>query len=449
MAYLRLKRLKIEKYRGVAPNTELVFNDGMNVLLGRNGTGKTTLLQLIAIVTRSAFGALVGEEFSFEYDVSFDQLGFRVSLSNRAIESAPKRSLIGWRFAEGSRADWAFAVSLILPDRTLVPILQGTPTGVSTPLAEHGGRSIAVRDPLRDVSPVEQAVDLLLELSERFDKERDDRRREAMHGLVQFALSVWKHQASLRQQGGRFDEGLGTFGGIVGNPAYLSVDDPDRAVMFYSLDGKRASGYFTPDVVELAAVRHMDAAQPGDLVIPHEELPFLQRTIALLGGTEAKLILKLEREQASGDAEKTTATFSDFEFLLTMDDGTVLRHDWLSFGQKRLLSFLYYVATNPDIIIADELVNGLHHEWIQACFEEIKDRQCFLTSQNPLLLDYLEFDSVESVKRTFILCDRKKNGRRAQLLWGNMEDDSATGFFRAYKAGVQHVSEILRTKGLW
>jgi recombinational DNA repair ATPase RecF len=46
MANLRLRRLKIEKFRNVVPGTELVFGDGMNVLLGRNGTGKTTLLQL-------------------------------------------------------------------------------------------------------------------------------------------------------------------------------------------------------------------------------------------------------------------------------------------------------------------------------------------------------------------------------------------------------------------
>ena len=159
------------------------------------------------------------------------------------------------------------------------------------------------------------------------------------------------------------------------------------------------------------------------------------------------MTLSLEKEEAT--ERGGTTMYSDFEFQLTMDDGTVLRHDWLSYGQKRLLSFLYYAAANPDIIIADELVNGLHHEWIDACLEEVKDRQCFLTSQNPLLLDYLSFDSVESVKRSFILCDRKKNGKRAQLVWGNMPEDAATSFFRAYKAGVQHVSEILRTKGLW
>src|SRR5678810_540074 len=43
----RLTRLKINRFRNVTPGTELRFDDGINVLLGRNGTGKTTLLELI------------------------------------------------------------------------------------------------------------------------------------------------------------------------------------------------------------------------------------------------------------------------------------------------------------------------------------------------------------------------------------------------------------------
>jgi recombinational DNA repair ATPase RecF len=44
---VKLKRLKIGKYRNVKPGTELRFRDSLNVLLGRNGTGKTTLLNLM------------------------------------------------------------------------------------------------------------------------------------------------------------------------------------------------------------------------------------------------------------------------------------------------------------------------------------------------------------------------------------------------------------------
>jgi len=85
-------------------------------------------------------------------------------------------------------------------------------------------------------------------------------------------------------------------------------------------------------------------------------------------------------------------------------DGGFITQDRLSYGQKRLLMFYYYLASNPDIVIADELVNGLHHQWIRAAIEEIGERQAFLTSQNPLLLDYLPFSSAEHVRKSFMLC---------------------------------------------
>ena len=101
------------------------------------------------------------------------------------------------------------------------------------------------------------------------------------------------------------------------------------------------------------------------------------------------------------------------------------------------------------MLIADELVNGLHHEWISACLDEIGERQAFLTSQNPLLLDFLRFDSVEQVRRTFILCERASNDVGTQLIWRNLTEDEAESFFLAYQTGIQRVSDILLTKGLW
>jgi hypothetical protein len=118
-------------------------------------------------------------------------------------------------------------------------------------------------------------------------------------------------------------------------------------------------------------------------------------------------------------------------------------------AQKRLLSFLYYSACNPDIVIADELVNGLHYEWIEACLEEIQDRQSFLTSQNPILLDMLPIESAEDVRRSFILCSNEVHDGCGQMVWKTMSEQRAEGFFRAYETQALQVSEILRTNDLW
>jgi hypothetical protein len=49
-------------------------------------------------------------------------------------------------------------------------------------------------------------------------------------------------------------------------------------------------------------------------------------------------------------------------------------------------------------------VNGLHHRRIATSIEAIGQRQAFLTSQNPLLLDYIPIASADEVRRSFVLC---------------------------------------------
>jgi len=141
--------------------------------------------------------------------------------------------------------------------------------------------------------------------------------------------------------------------------------------------------------------------------------------------------------------------FGNIRFDLTRRDRSVINHTVLSYGQKRLLSFYYYLACNLACVVADELVNGMHHEWIEACLEDLGERQTFLTSQNPLLLDYLGFGSAEEVRSSFVLCRSELRGDREILHWENMSSEDAEGFFSAYQVGIQHVSEILRTRGLW
>lgn len=141
---------------------------------------------------------------------------------------------------------------------------------------------------------------------------------------------------------------------------------------------------------------------------------------------------------------------SDFEMISS--NGYEKRdHTILSYGQKRLISFAYYSACHPYIIIADELVNGMHHKWIADCMDLIKDRQSFLTSQNPLLLDHLTFNSVEDVQKTFILCQNVEGegDERDEMRWGTMDTSEAERFFGSHEVNILHISEILKGQGLW
>ena len=176
-----------------------------------------------------------------------------------------------------------------------------------------------------------------------------------------------------------------------------------------------------------------------------KELEFLTQTTAALGVKEIQCMMKLIRRERVNEKGDIRSAFGNPSFWITTHRDATFTHDQLSYGEKRLLTFMYHASANPEILVADELVNGLHHGWIQACLDAIQG-QAFLTSQNPLLLDYLPFSSAEEVQRRFILCDRDEHGA---WIWRNMDEDAAGAFFRAYKVGIQHVSEILETKGLW
>jgi AAA domain, putative AbiEii toxin, Type IV TA system len=401
----------------------------------------------------------VEEEFAIEYDLSLFDIQFRVLFANRPPRASQARTLRKKRGApEVTQTAWAFRVGFLVEGGRDAVLMASSPKGVKIHPSLGLTEPTPVRDPLRDASPMHQAIDVLGTLAEEsINKVSDDTPMNEVasaEALVEFYSKAVRFQHHVAQHGGRFDEGLGTFGGIVSDVASLSVEDARNAMLLYYKadpneedDEDRVGTHFMPGDVASAALQHIKTSGVADVTLPEAELPFLRRALDLIGGKEAKMILKLQKESSPEDGGD--ATFGDFEFLITMEDGSVFRHDYLSYGQKRLLSFLYYAAANPDIIIADELVNGLHHEWIDACLDEVKDRQCFLTSQNPLLLDYLSFDSAEEVQRTFLLCDRRREGKRTQLVWQHMDSESADSFFRAYRAGVQHVSEILRTKGLW
>jgi energy-coupling factor transporter ATP-binding protein EcfA2 len=83
MSTVKLKRLKINQYRNVRPGTELHFDDGVNLVLGQNAAGKTTLLSLLSAVSRSAFEELSHEEFDLEYELICGLFSIVAQVSHR------------------------------------------------------------------------------------------------------------------------------------------------------------------------------------------------------------------------------------------------------------------------------------------------------------------------------------------------------------------------------
>src|SRR5579862_4800216 len=83
-----LRWLKVHRFRHVAP-CELHFSPTYNVLLGLNGTGKTTLLELISAALRFNFAKMKKEAFFVEYELGFEEGTFRASIRNEAWAGRP------------------------------------------------------------------------------------------------------------------------------------------------------------------------------------------------------------------------------------------------------------------------------------------------------------------------------------------------------------------------
>jgi hypothetical protein len=180
------------------------------------------------------------------------------------------------------------------------------------------------------------------------------------------------------------------------------------------------------------------------------ELGFLASAVRIMGFASGQahidVLARRFRSETLDDVEFGNLTF---RFQFEEDGVDMISHDRLSYGQKRLLTFFCYLDMCPDVVIADELVNGLHHAWITAAVAAMGARQAFLTSQNPLLLDYIPITSAEEVRRTFVLCRGEPRKGRPGWIWENMTEEDARELFSAYEVGVEHVSEILQSRGLW
>lgn len=411
LVMLKLKRLRVERFRSLARGAELSFSDGINVVLGQNGTGKTTLLELISMVVCSDFSSLTNEEFAFEYELSSPE-GENIIVTVQNERTGEVQVDLGARDI--------FRIS--------AEILGG---------ADH--RRLFYYDPERGVSVGDEPPQ-----SSAHSLGPEDR-GFLVSSLVKLPNLFQRFGPSLiaATNTPRFDESLDLFRRITGtgDPIGNLTVAPDRLFSnpFVSSLAPRSL------VQRLQRLLFSEAPHKADYSFSDGELDFLAVLKDMMGFNTSELRVDVTKPSVGSDAQ-----IGNLLFRFRWSDGTFITHERLSYGQKRLLTFFYYLASNEDTVIADELVNGLHHRWITASIAAIEQRQAFLTSQNPLLLDYIPITSVEEVRRSFVLCRAEPRvGGRPGWIWENMSEENAAELFSAYQVGVEHVSEILQSRGLW
>lgn len=452
--HLRITRLRVLEYRNAAP-ADLNFGQGFTVLLGCNGTGKTSLLDLVSMAASGDFSPVRSARFELEYTLSIGDREIDVRIGNRpqvqstleadfrveterharASRDADAKIMARW---EQPTNDWHCRVSLRTQGRS-------EQTFDLSPGQNPTNR-------LRYGSPFETGIAYSALLPEH-----------ASNRSQAFSVASAARRATNCV---RMDEALGLYADVVGHErasvpmggrslrAMLDVrqhfpaQNPDRPMLEQPPTSISFRMNFIPESFLNGLFRGLEKGAPADrFLLEATELPFLEKFVGLSDFESATAVLPLSRR--SFDSEDggmvLTQAFQGPAFQFVTRKGGRLTHDHLSFGQKRLLAFLYYADVVGSPIVADELVNGLHHSWIASCIDEIQ-AQAFLSSQNPLLFDFMEFSSAQDVMERFVLC---ATDTRGDWMWKNISKQQAEGFFRAYKTGFQHVGEILQTLELW
>jgi len=429
MSTVKLKRLKINQYRNVRPGTELHFDDGVNLVLGQNGSGKTTLLGLLSMVCGWNFAELEDEEFAIEFELHRGTGPICFALSNRRTTTPSGDESLAYEFQ----------LSYGNPELQL----HGTPSA----LAFIG---VDLRTETAPCSPFKH--DFLNRIFAAIPQ-RDVEEPNAQEFFRLVAIANLRPGTPYR-----FDEGLGCFYALTGETApsaipagptatsiglTLVVPPPPALVIPVGIQSPFAT---TRTVLQQIFAKAGPDWDPFDTV-PSDQVEFLRFAVAHLGFASATL--RLAEAETTGPAERRRVQMAGFHFQFNRHDGGSIPHKHLSYGQKRLLAFYYYLANNDAFVIADELVNGLHHRWIEACMKAIGERQAFLTSQNPLLFEYVEFDSIKQVEDRFITCKSVLTNDVEELVWQNMPRDDAERFYRGYEADIEGIGDILINRGLW
>ena len=401
----KLTKLSIKKFRNVVPTT-LEFRPGINVLLGKNAAGKTTLLRLLSTAVGVGDSALQDDVFDVSYHASSTSFEFEHSITKTRV-NAPALALDPERPVRENLSSLQRADSLVIEKNGSIALrAEILPNEV---VLERAGKRSRVD---RQFSLPPLLSTFLALIQDGKDSASEELAKAIVFEQIQCA--------------GRMDESLERFNTLL--TLDMTREEPGNR-LDWNIDSIPTSMYKLGPIPE----------EGTSATFP---LAFLDRAARVLGYESASARFDVERLRP--DPSQQTLRLSNPRFFFKRP-GEEVSHDLLSYGQKRLLAFFAHADASRDVIIADELVNGLHHEWISACLEEIGDRQAFLTSQNPLLLDFLRFDNADEVRRTFILCERAG----AQLVWRNPTEEEAESFFLAYQTGIQRVSDILLTKGLW
>ena len=419
----RLMHLRVDKFRHVKPGTTINFGARFNTVVGQNGAGKTTLLELVSAIVRNDFRAFAREEFRVSFrlvDGDYTLEGRLRNVIDNMAHATPRLELAG-TLLHG-------AVSIVIESDTNESKVTFSgqvhvSTSIIRPMDAPGGGFDIIHAARLALPPHVPELTAL----------RKTVTADILGSMQRIACD-------------RLTEGLETFVDLF-FPHIVPEHAPPLGISIASSGpyGPYSTGHHLSDETYLPQIKRQ--TNIIDIITIDNTAPMLADFISLSQYTDARLLLT--KTSSSIIQTVTRTVYANPLARFTTRSGNEIPHHHLSFGEKRLLTFLIKLYAYPHIIIVDELANGMHHAWIERCIELMEDlgTQAFLSSQNPLLLDCLPLTrETYGTDHALVICEFSDTG---EMIWRNLSEAETTDFFKSLDVGIQHVSEIMRSKGLW